>query len=164
VVNDRRQIIDEHYLLSNGTMTRVFDLSNWGGVYRWYNYATCLNDNGWIAGEAYVPGAGGGEFKGVDHAFLLIPVQPGDANSDGGVGAADVAILLANYNKTGMAWARDDFDGNQTVDINDLSTLLTNYDKSFAASAGIHAVPEPSVLGLLVAASGMALLACARRK
>ena len=37
---------------------------------------------------------------------------------------------------TGLAWAQGDFDGDGTVNISDLSNVLTNYDKSSGASAG----------------------------
>ena len=39
---------------------------------------------------------------------------PGDANSDGTVNINDLSILLANFDKTGMAWANGDFNGDGT--------------------------------------------------
>ena len=51
-----------------------------------------------------------------------------------------------------MSWASGDFTGDGTVDINDLTIVLANYNKSVGASAGgLAAVPEPSALLLLAA-------------
>ena len=71
--------------------------------------------------------------------------------------------MLANYDKTtGMWWATGDVTGDGRVDINDLSLVLTNYDKSLvgAAAAGAAAVPEPSCIALL--AGAVVLLVVAR--
>ena len=43
---------------------------------------------------------------------------------------ADLSILLANFDKTGMTWAQGDFNGDGTVNIADLSMLLANFDKT----------------------------------
>jgi hypothetical protein len=77
---------------------------------------------------------------------------PGDANLDGSVNISDLSTLLTNYDKTGANWTTGDFAGTGTVDISDLSVVLTNYDTSSSA-ASIRAVPEPS--SLLVAATGL---------
>ena len=63
-------------------------------------------------------------------AMIMKHVLPGDANLDGTVNINDLSKVLTNYDKTGMQWADGDFDGNGTVDINDLSKVLTNYDKN----------------------------------
>ena len=55
-------------------------------------------------------------------------VLPGDANLDGTVDINDLTTVLANYNQTGMTWADGDFIGNGTVDINDLAIVLANYN------------------------------------
>jgi threonine dehydrogenase-like Zn-dependent dehydrogenase len=47
-----------------------------------------------------------------------------------------------------MSWSAGDFVGDGTVDINDLTIVLANFDKS-AAAAGIEAVPEPSTVALI---------------
>ena len=36
---------------------------------------------------------------------------PGDANADGTVDISDLAIVLTNYDKTGMTWSQGDFNG-----------------------------------------------------
>lgn len=71
---------------------------------------------------------------------------------------------MTNYGKVFMLWATGDFNGDLAVDINDLSRVLANYDKSTAASAaGIKAVPEPSAI-VLLGVGAMSLAAFAWRK
>ena len=77
--------------------------------------------------------------------------------------------MLTNYGKTGATWSEGDFNYHGTVDINDLTIVLANYNQTLGASgvgssaAGvISAVPEPFALALL--AAGLAgLLACAAK-
>ena len=67
---------------------------------------------------------------------------PGDANLDGTVNVADLDILLAHYNQTGMTWLQGNFDdasetigdGN-TVDLADLTIVLANYNVTAAPLA-----------------------------
>jgi hypothetical protein len=73
---------------------------------------------------------------------------PGDANQDGTVNIDDLSRVLTNYDKTGMTWTDGDFNGDGTVNINDLSNVLTNYDRTYGAG-GVQAVPEPSSIALL---------------
>jgi probable HAF family extracellular repeat protein len=96
--------------------------------------------------------------------FLLAAATPlpGDANLDGTVNITDLSKVLTNYDKTGMTWGEGDFNGDGTVNISDLSNVLTNYDKT-ATAAGIKAVPEPSALVLLAAGAG-GLLSCLWRR
>jgi hypothetical protein len=62
-------------------------------------------------------------------------IGPGDANLDGKVDINDLSKVLTNYDRTGTTWSDGDFDGNGTVNINDLSRVLTSYDKSLGSSA-----------------------------
>ena len=85
-------------------------------------------------------------------ANLMFNYFPGDANCDGTVNGADLNIVLANYNQTGMNWFQGDFDGNGTVNGADLNTVLTNYNLCAGVSAS---VPEPptfvlALIGILV--------------
>ena len=61
---------------------------------------------------------------------------PGDANGDGRVDINDLTIVLSNYNKTGMGWASGEFTGDGTVDINDLTIVLAHYNQTLGTSAG----------------------------
>jgi probable HAF family extracellular repeat protein len=72
---------------------------------------------------------------GTTHAYLLTPLLPGDANEDGTVNITDLSKVLTNYDKTGMKWFDGDFNGDGSVNITDLSNVLTNYDKSIGAGA-----------------------------
>jgi hypothetical protein len=66
---------------------------------------------------------------------FLLNFIPGDSNGDGKVDIDDLSVLLTNFDKTGMIWSQGDFDGRGTVDIADLSKVLTNFDKTVGASA-----------------------------
>ena len=86
-------------------------------------------------------------------AFLLTPLEPGDANGDGKVDINDLTIVLANFSQT-----RHDLDrrasspatrhrGHQRPD-----DRAGNYGYGVTAAAGVKAVPEPASLVLLLAA------------
>ena len=109
------------------------------------------------------------------HSFedLGYTVLAGDANYDGTINGADLNIVLANYNKTGMDWAHGDFNGDGTVDGTDLNSLLANYNQNtglygtFGPSGGSSltlAVPEPGTLSALVLGVVSVLAWAARRK
>ncbi len=70
-------------------------------------------------------------------------------NGDGRVDINDLTIVLANYNRTGMAWSQGCIDGDPTgkVDINDLTIVLAHYNTTYGTS--LAAVPEPSCIVLL---------------
>jgi hypothetical protein len=59
---------------------------------------------------------------------------------------------------SGAVWADGDFDGNGTVDIFDVAMMQVNYGYGVAGSPA--PVPEPSTL--VLAAMGLASLACGR--
>jgi hypothetical protein len=73
----------------------------------------------------------------------------------------DLSKLLANYGATGATWSQGDFSADHVVDIANLSVMLANYNQAVFASAGIRAVPEPSVL-VLLGMGAIGLLAYAR--
>jgi hypothetical protein len=83
---------------------------------------------------------------------------PGDANGDDAVDINDLTIVLANYNQSGN-WGFGNFNGDNKVDINDLTIVLAHYNQSLGASA----VPEPSCLAL-VSVGAIGWLACAWRR
>ncbi|HUD03855.1 MAG TPA: polysaccharide deacetylase family protein [Patescibacteria group bacterium] len=53
----------------------------------------------------------------------------GDLNGDSIVNAADLSLLLTNWNKTGATAAQGDLNSDGAVNAADLSTLLTNWSK-----------------------------------
>ena len=97
-------------------------------------------------------------------ALILRPSLPGDANLDGKVDINDLSVVLTNYDKSGLQWSQGDFNGDGKVDINDLSVVLTNYDQT-AGSAAAGMAAVPEPSILVLAALGAAgLLAYTRRK
>ncbi len=53
--------------------------------------------------------------------------KPGDANGDGTVGSADLAIIAFNWSKTGMTFSKGDFNGDGTVGSADLAIIAFNW-------------------------------------
>ncbi len=100
---------------------------------------------------------------------------PGDANMDGTVDSADLAVLAANWGKTGQPgtmWSLGDFNGDGVVNSADLAMLAADWGKTASwstttpviSSADTQvlqsfttSIPEPSTL-LLAAAGTLTLL------
>ena len=74
---------------------------------------------------------------------------PGDANSDGQVDVADLGILGANFNQSGMTLDDGDFNGDGIVDVSDLGILGANWTAS-RSTGDASLVPEPTTLSLFV--------------
>jgi probable HAF family extracellular repeat protein len=124
------------------------------------NNATAIDNNGDIAGDCTVDGT-------PMQAFVIYAPTLGDANLDNRVDVNDLTIVLANYDRSGMAWTQGEFTGHGTVDINDLTIVLAHYGQTLGAAggAGFSAVPEPGSLLLVILAAGAAgLLACVWRR
>jgi GH25 family lysozyme M1 (1,4-beta-N-acetylmuramidase) len=100
----------------------------------------------------------------------VCPVNPvayaipisGDATLDGTVDINDLSVLLANYNRTGMLWAQGDFTGDATVDISDLSKVLANYNHS-ALLGGAAVQAVAEPSSLLLLSASLLGLLCFRR-
>jgi probable HAF family extracellular repeat protein len=75
------------------------------------------------------------------------PVLIGDANGDGVVDAADLAIVVANYGTTtGALVAQGDFDGNARVNLRDVLLVKTHFGETLSAASRAPfaaAIPEP---------------------
>ena len=89
----------------------------------------------------------------VDEMVLnIVGTLYGDANLDGEVGTADLAILAANFGSSGVGWAGADFNGSAGGGTPDLAILAANFGQGAAASA-VSAVsplvPEPASAALL---------------
>jgi hypothetical protein len=69
-------------------------------------------------------------------SFALNPNLPGDLNNDNTVNVTDLSILLSNYGSSNTA---ADINSDGTVNILDMSILLSNYGKSYSpAAAGLY--------------------------
>jgi probable HAF family extracellular repeat protein len=139
-MNASNQIVGLSYVGSSGVNDRRAVLFNLNGT------VTNLNDwlpagSGWTLNVASAINDSGWITgwgvvpSGATRAFLFKPALAGDANLDGTVNINDLSKVLTNYDKTGLGWADGDFNGDTTVNISDLSNVLTNYDKSVGASA-----------------------------
>ena len=88
-----------------------------------------------------------------EHALLLTPRIPGDANLDGVVNFSDLLILAQNYGLQTTHFTQGDFDGDGAVGFSDLLLLAQHYGQGEAGAATSAAVPEPNgLVGLLIAA------------
>ena len=73
--------------------------------------------------------------------------------------------MLANYNQTGLTWSQGDFNGDGTVDINDLTIVLAQLQRQRRIVRRRHWPPCPSRACLALLAAGLVgLLAYAWRK
>jgi hypothetical protein len=105
-----------------------------------------------VMSAAEIAALGGPSVNGI-----FVP-EPGDANADGVVDAADASILGANWRlATGATWGMGDFNGDHAVDDADAAILAANWTVSAESS-----VPEPGTLVLL--ASAVAALCLLRRR
>lgn len=91
----------------------------------------------------------------------------GDANNDGGVGAADYAIWAATFGQSGECLSAD-FDRNGSVGAGDYALWAANFGKT-AGGASAHApaaavanVPEPTSMGLVIVGAWCMAVACRR--
>lgn len=87
---------------------------------------------------------------------ILAPTTPGDFTGDGAVDNNDLNLLLANWG-AGVDPLPPGWDGASptapAIDNDELNSLLVNW------GVGVASVPEPSALGLLVAAAFVGLAA-----
>jgi autotransporter-associated beta strand protein len=86
--------------------------------------------------------------------FTVAYVLYGDANLDGKVDVNDLTRVLTSYNKSGMTWSLGDFNYDAKVDVNDLTIVLTAYNQSLGSSAA-GTSPVPEPMSLLLVAAGL---------
>jgi len=112
-----------------------------------------------------------GETVGVEYDYARIdasgayaPVSttaiPGDANFDGKVDSADLAVWQQNYDPLGNnqnTFAMGDWDGNGLIDSADLALWQQNYDPIGTLNVTAAHTPEPATLFVMMAA-GLPLL------
>jgi len=91
--------------------------------------------------------------------------KQGDADGNGKVDSADLALWQQNYDPLGEnanTFAMGDWDGNGLIDSADLALWQQNYDPIGNSMIAVH-VPEPGTL-LLLTAAGLRLLLKRKRK
>jgi len=98
------------------------------------------------------PWGPGTDYGAYEYRYLI----PGDANDDGRVNAADLAILATNWQKDPAGWQDGNFNADTIVNVQDLSVLATMWGTGVPPAGG--AAPEPTML-LLLCPSVAALLA-----
>jgi autotransporter-associated beta strand protein len=64
------------------------------------------------------------------HQVTVMPALYGDANLDGVVDVNDLNTVLANYNQSGASWSQGDFNYDGVVGFADLNKVLTNYHRT----------------------------------
>lgn len=131
----------------------MFDLLDYGslsGGFATINLPSLSSGLGWDHSDLLV----GGQLRVVE---LLLG---GDANGDSLVDVADLGILGANFNQSGMTESDGDFNGDGLVDVADLGVLGANWSAGHAMVTGLALVPEPATLSLVV----MGMLLTGRRR
>jgi hypothetical protein len=101
--------------------------------------------------------------------FYSVPSDdpiPGDANGDGKVDEIDAARLATNWGGGSEAepatWQEGNFNGDWLVDVLDAAILAANWGRTGPLEAEGTAVPEPSVIALLLV--GLVFTLAARRR
>jgi hypothetical protein len=61
--------------------------------------------------------------SGNTYWLIFMGFTKGDCNGDNAVDISDLTILGTNWNQTGQTWAEGDFNGDTTVDISDLTIM-----------------------------------------
>jgi hypothetical protein len=90
-----------------------------------------------------------------DSLVVSVPPEPGDANDDGVVDAADASILGAHWRQmSGADWEDGDFNNDNAVDDKDAAILAANWSAS--AAERTPPAPEPSTLVLLLIGAAVA--------
>ena len=78
---------------------------------------------------------------GEQHAVVLSPEFPGDANLDGKVDINDLTVVLSHFDESKQTWTAGDFNGDHQVDINDLTIVLANYGQTIGCRPGARFPP-----------------------
>jgi hypothetical protein len=131
-----------------------------------------LNDDGDVNFAIGTPGSPNPSDSDV-LIYDILETRYGDANLNGEVYLADLAILAASYRQSGaFGWAQGNFDGSQEagttvspqIFLNDLSVLATHW-RFGVGSGGLSgaAVPEPSGLVMSLVSAIAALSLSVRR-
>ncbi len=92
----------------------------------------------------------------------LSTLGDGDANGDGSVDLTDLSTVLNNFGATTSAWGSGNFDGASTIDLTDLSDVLNNFGSSASTTAASAIAAPEPATALLLALASPLILS--RRK
>ena len=84
------------------------------------------------------------------NAILVTPEIPGDANLDGTVNEADLAVIMANFGNKTSNWTSGNFDNGATIDLTDLAAVYNNFGATMASTP---AAATPTDSGTTVAST-----------
>jgi hypothetical protein len=96
--------------------------------------------------------------------FRVAESDLGDAAGDGTVDINDLTIVLTHFGQSRQTWSDGEFTGDGTVDINDLTIVLANFGRSTGAGAAGLAAVPEPDALALVAAAALAGLAACARR
>ena len=99
----------------------------------------------------------------------IAPPTPGDADNDGKIDGADLAIWQQNYDPLGLngdnnTFDKGDWDYDDKIDGADLAIWQQNYDPlGTTTGSGLSEIPEPATIALLLTGIGGLLVSRRRR-
>lgn len=109
-------------LLKDVLISEGVDMTGW----MLFDALDISNDGTKISGNASLNGGAPVPFI----AVIAPPPCAGDANADGFVNLADIAIIIQNWADIGLAGGRGDLSANGTVDLADIAEVLINFSES----------------------------------
>jgi hypothetical protein len=88
------------------------------------------------------------------HTVTLTDTLPGDANGDGTIGTADLAVVIHFFNQAQTSWANGNFDGSGTIDTGDLADVIHFFNQSVGGLPADMVAPpalldDPAAVALL---------------
>ena len=98
------------------------------------------------------------------NSIIIVPALFGDANLDDTVDLNDLNTVLNNLGTTTAAWSSGNFDGATTIDLTDLNEVLNHLDTSIAGTNASPATPAPEPASLAILLAGFPLLLAKPRR
>jgi hypothetical protein len=105
-------------LLVNGTAVQTLSSAP-------YNFV--LNTLGYSDGSYTLTVQSTDSSEDVGTSSVTVYISNGDLNLDGHINISDLAIMAANWNKTGQTYTEGDINSDGTVNIQDLAILAANW-------------------------------------
>ena len=168
-INSAGEIVGLSNLSSGGGTLHAFVYNSSGGMVNLNSLipansgwtledATAVNASGWIVGFGVNSAGATDGFLLEPGTVVINPQNPGDVNGDGRVDINDLTTVLSNYGKSGQVWSEGSMDGDPNGVI-DINDLTIVLSKfGVTYTASLTAVPEPASV-LMLAAVGLVPLA-----